>query len=462
MTLVKFSFSFIVVRFFYNFFIILDSLKLSYLKKIFVIVIFFNSLISIAQSPRWISIASFPPGTARKDDHCFINSNTGWVVDAAGYVYKTTDGSHTWQRNFLISYWLRCIGFTDSLNGFIGVYDVPTGTSPLFRTTNGGENWFRYTNIPDPKPRGLCGISCVDKNVIYCVGRIEGPATVMKSTNGGDTWFYLNTDSLATCLVDVYFTSSDSGFITGGKQFHPTILFTSNGGQNWTTRYLSASPSSYGAIWKIQFVNKNIGTASFNQQSSSLQFIKTTDGGQSWNLFTQIVNPETFTQGIGFKDENTGWLGGGANTYETTNGGLNWNVNNFGTSINRIRFYSDTLAYASGIGFYKYTSEKNIGINNLSSSVTKDFVVYQNYPNPFNPSTIINYEIIKGTSVKIKIYNAAGRLVKTLLDSRESAGPHQIGWDGTDNAGNYSPSGIYYYVLEAGNNLESRKMVLMR
>ncbi len=437
------------------------------MRKILLTFLFLFSIVSQAQQLRWVKISTFPSANTRCDDLCFINSSTGWVVDGHGYVYKTSNGGYSWSQKYVGGF-LRCISFKDSLNGVLGIYDTMFGgTSPLYRTTNGGNNWTGIANLPAPVSKGFCGIQWADENTIYAVGRIESPARIIKSTNGGSNWFYLNIDtSLAVRLIDVKFFTADSGFVTGGKGPYntsvPVILFTSDGGKTWTTKFAGTNIATRQAVWKISFTNRNHAVASFNQESSYLQFAKTTDGGMSWNLFTQAINPSMFTQGIGFINENTGWIGGGSRTFYTTNGGANWTVNTFGTEVNRIRFYSDTLGYASGSSFYKYTADVNIKVNENSFAITDNFKLYQNYPNPFNPSTTISYEVPKTSLVKITIYNSIGKEVRTLKESPESPGPYQISWDGKNNSGADVSSGIYYCILKAGDFEQTRKMVLVR
>lgn len=90
------------------------------------------------------------------------------------------------------------------------------------------------------------------------------------------------------------------------------------------------------------------------------------------------------------------------------------------------------------------------------------FTLAQNYPNPFNPSTTIKYHLAATNDVELKIYNQVGQEIKTLVQARQSLGSYQVEWDGRDNNRRLVPSGIYYYRLKAGEQRESRKMILVR
>lgn len=86
----------------------------------------------------------------------------------------------------------------------------------------------------------------------------------------------------------------------------------------------------------------------------------------------------------------------------------------------------------------------------------------QNFPNPFNPTTEIFYTIPRDEQVALVVYDVSGRLVRTLVSDRQSSGPHVARWDGKDNEGRDVSSGVYFYRLEAGSFLQTRRMVLLK
>ncbi|RMD93419.1 MAG: T9SS C-terminal target domain-containing protein [Calditrichaeota bacterium] len=90
----------------------------------------------------------------------------------------------------------------------------------------------------------------------------------------------------------------------------------------------------------------------------------------------------------------------------------------------------------------------------------------QNYPNPFNPETTISYTLPPPHAgipfVQLKIYNLNGQVVRTLVHSFQRAGQYRVTWDGRDRYGQPVASGIYLYRLEAGGQIQTRRMVLMR
>jgi len=86
----------------------------------------------------------------------------------------------------------------------------------------------------------------------------------------------------------------------------------------------------------------------------------------------------------------------------------------------------------------------------------------QNFPNPFNPATEILFGLKEPANVSLRIYDAAGRLVREVAAGNHAAGAYREIWDGRDASGRAVSSGIYFYRLEAGTFSETRKMVLLR
>jgi hypothetical protein len=90
------------------------------------------------------------------------------------------------------------------------------------------------------------------------------------------------------------------------------------------------------------------------------------------------------------------------------------------------------------------------------------FELSQNYPNPFNPSTTIEYSLSRRHKVSIDVFNIMGQKVRTLIDREQSAGAYTITWDGTTDTGNRAATGIYLYRFQAGDYVETKKMLLLK
>ena len=105
-----------------------------------------------------------------------------------------------------------------------------------------------------------------------------------------------------------------------------------------------------------------------------------------------------------------------------------------------------------------YYLKGEVGVRSLSrEDLPETFMLFQNYPNPFNPITEIKYILPKSCQVRLEVYNLLGQKVATLVDKYQKAGYKTARWD----ASSFS-SGIYFYRLQAGDFVQTRKMVLIR
>ncbi len=101
-------------------------------------------------------------------------------------------------------------------------------------------------------------------------------------------------------------------------------------------------------------------------------------------------------------------------------------------------------------------------VASATTSAPTEFTLQQNYPNPFNPATTISYELPRTSEVKITIYDAVGRVTKTLVSGTESAGSHQVVWDGRDESDLTVPSGLYFYHINADGFTATKRMMLVK
>lgn len=108
--------------------------------------------------------------------------------------------------------------------------------------------------------------------------------------------------------------------------------------------------------------------------------------------------------------------------------------------------------------FLYFRSNGISDINNATNkSIPETFNLYQNYPNPFNPMTKIRFSIPKYSYVTLKVYNASGQEVATLVKKTIPAGNYEINWDANNMA-----SGIYFYQIKAGEYAQTKKMILLK
>ena len=92
----------------------------------------------------------------------------------------------------------------------------------------------------------------------------------------------------------------------------------------------------------------------------------------------------------------------------------------------------------------------------------RELQLLNNFPNPFNPNTVIRFGLPQDQHISLKIYSIIGEEVGTLADGYVEKGYHELAWDGKNNAGKNVASGLYFYVLRAGDQMLVKKMMLVR
>ncbi|MBU0983859.1 MAG: right-handed parallel beta-helix repeat-containing protein [candidate division Zixibacteria bacterium] len=116
----------------------------------------------------------------------------------------------------------------------------------------------------------------------------------------------------------------------------------------------------------------------------------------------------------------------------------------------------------SDMGAYGGNIEPATDITDANQTLPGRLILRQNYPNPFNPSTTIEYVLPVRATVRLQVFDALGRLVRTICDESRPAGVNSFVWDGTDQGGRTVASGAYLYQIRVGDRKHSRKMLLLR
>jgi len=123
----------------------------------------------------------------------------------------------------------------------------------------------------------------------------------------------------------------------------------------------------------------------------------------------------------------------------------------------RFRLFADANTNGWGWAIDNISiQEPMVGVDD-DNAVPKVFDLAQNYPNPFNPSTTINFSVPKNTEVELKVFDALGAEVETLIRKNYKPGNYNVLW----NAANYA-SGVYFYRIKAGDFVSTKKLVLLK
>ena len=380
--------------------------------------------------------------------------------------------------NYITSTSLNSVKFLNANTGFVagghysGYYDFYY--QYIFKTTDGGNNWYNIYNVQGSANCFINNIFLIDENTMYitCEG-IAGMWTttggVFKSTNGGVNF---NSSVSRGQSNSVVFINANTGLATayfaadyGGEKGY--ILKTTNSGLNWFELYKDSLQLAT-KFNKIQFLNANSGFA-IGYRNSKTRFFKTTNGGLVWDT---VSYNHTKYGCLFFIDANTGWIGGGwypdsSCVSRTTNNGLNWTLQkkNYITLLSNLYFVNNLTGWAvksnSGI-ILKTTTGGITFVSKISEKIPSEYKLLQNHPNPFNPSTIIRYQIKESRFVTLKVYDILGKEIATLVNEKQSPGEYEVPFSINQFSGYQLPSGIYFYTLKTGDYVESKKMLMIK
>ena len=101
-------------------------------------------------------------------------------------------------------------------------------------------------------------------------------------------------------------------------------------------------------------------------------------------------------------------------------------------------------------------------LNVMDFEVLDNYKLIKNYPNPFNPVTTLRYDLPENSHVNITIYDMLGRQVKNLINQTQDAGYRSVRWNATDDYGKPVSAGIYLYQIQAGEFVQTKKMMLLK
>jgi len=329
---------------------------------------------------KW-EILETEPYKGKQDDICFIDKNTGWYVNGFGKIYHTKDGGATWEKQLeQEGTFFRTIAFIDKHVGFVGTVGTEyfpnvTDSIPLYGTKDGGKTW-KPVEYSGPYVKGLCGIDIVKEEYtnqgkldykyhIYGVGRVGSPANMIVSHDSGETWKSKSMIEDCKMLYDIKMFNKNEGIVCAGSdetsaESNALILKTYDGGETWKKVYQSDRP--YEGTWKASFPTDKVGYVtiqSYNQDPDVVQqrLAKTTDGGENWTEIELVKDNAARQYGVGFIDENHGYVGTYSIGYKTLNGGKTWSRYDLGAACNNIKIYKDelgeTYGYAIGVNLFK-------------------------------------------------------------------------------------------------------------
>jgi len=357
-------------------------------------------------------------------------ANTGTYLDST-WVDNSNQPAADYRADFEVDYMLA----------------VNTQTSAVWIARTAGTGGPRWQNL------GTASTSPTDNGT---TGGTGSPGPVLGTA--GQATFALNNQTASDIRTtntgfEIRFTLSALGATAAGNvrlfaiivganaPFFSNVLVPGTAGGNLAFNpNLASPPTGYTGPFHTSPISLPVELTSFTAQTTS-------EGVRlSWTTASELNNS-------GFEVQRS--------TNQTNWATLGF-VRGAGTTT-EAQSYSFVDASASGRVFYRLKQVDFDGqfeysnIIEVNAGVPKTFALEQNYPNPFNPSTAISYQLPVASNVSLKVFDMLGKEVATLVNARQEAGAYTVNF----NANNLS-SGVYFYRLQAGNFVQTRKMMLVK
>lgn len=463
---------------------------------------------SVDSGESWVSL-TLPPDYKGA---LFVDNNDRVFLGSSLGIFSSTDHGSTWQESSADARWV--ISFAQDSAGSRYAGTVSAG---IYRSTD-GKIWNRCNQgLVASRPRVVCEspsgalfASSIDgiqisrddgetwatldsiarggsaPAIVNSRGHIfaAGVSGMIRSTNDGTSWTTLSPDVSSFFVSALAVSSSDAIFAgtSNGEVFRST-----DEGLRWT-RVLSASGfSSVDAMLMhpngTLYVNRNNtvlrsrdngntwqeGNSSPSQSITSFGFSQngailaatyagiyvSRDGGETW-MESNSGLFETFVSSLCLDAGGSIYAAAGQYVFQSVDDGKTWNT--FGDGITAL-FVGSVRASSKG---YIFAGTQSYGLYRTVNAVKArnqvyEFALRQNYPNPFNSQTNIEFSLSQPGNAELVIYDCLGKEIKRLAVGDLNAGYHVITW----NAKSYA-SGVYFYQLRTGSNLETKKLVLLK
>jgi len=381
---------------------------------------------------------------------CFIESNSIIYVGQSGRVSFSTDFGNQWSLS-------NSTGFPGGV-----VQDLAISGAHLFAaiinsgvylSSYNGSNWGNWNTVN-------AGLRTFDVRALEIIG-----SNLFAGTNEGGVLLLTDNASSWKDVSDGLTNKKILCLLANGTQLYAGtdgsgVFVTNDNGSSWTALNTGLSDGKISALVinnQTLYAANNLDKYVYKMDISALsveltnftaKINKTGNIQLNWTTATEIDNYGFDIERKLIKSGNwnkIGFVQGSGNSNSTKN----YSFTDKDTSD---AGYSYRLKQIDNSGKYKYTNEVAVVINSPSR-----FLLGQNFPNPFNPTTTIKYSIPASGYVSLKVYDIIGNEVAKLVDETKPAGNYQIDFDAS-----MLNSGIYFYKMQSGNFMDTKKLILLK
>ena len=349
-------------------------------------------------------------------------------------------------------------------------YILSASIEGVLRSSDNGITWLLANGSPSFRETGQTeGPRLFAKNSSYVFALAKNSGGIFRSSDDGNSWQKLSVATITGYLGDIGGYSSCIcaageniviGVEIGGS---PETYFTVDNGMTWESRSISSQMP--GALVFLRYADSKLFAGGFSGLYLS------TDLGNSWTTqYSNTLSPEGYLVGMGIFRDVVVYNGALIAAVDTKSLQLSRDNGRSWTSFNQ-GLFSDwifaalaikppniwAISHFFGNAYRCSLAELVTGVEKNTHVLPNEYSLHQNYPNPFNPTTVMSYQLPATGPVTLRVYDVLGKEVATLVEGVQSAGMHSVRFDGSS-----IQSGIYFYRLQTGEFIETKKLVLLK
>lgn len=364
-----------------------------------------------------------------------------YAATFANGVFRSTNNGSTWLQTPLSNDDFFCVAVDTDGHAFAG------GFNYFYRSTDHGNGWIA-------SPVYYFAISCAvsPQNIVFSDVSIAG---LRRSTDHGVSWQDVGMEGYEI----VGYAFSPSGvFFAGGfpnmpgshTNYPPTLFRSTNQGLTW-----SALGADIAVTSMVCSQDGNVFAGDYFGR-----IYRSTDSGNNWDLLSLQAHDPLWSVVVNTRNDLFA-ASEGSGVYRSLDDGETWMPVSSGlTNMSIKSLVIDDAGYlfaaTDGSGVFRSTQSTTTSVDHEITETPQSFFLLQNYPNPLNPMTTINYLLSRATHLTLKVYDVLGRDVAMLVNGIEQPGLKSVRWDASGVT-----SGVYFYRLQAGEFVQTRKMLVI-
>jgi hypothetical protein len=415
------------------------------MKRLFHFLFFIFLILLVEMNPlhaQWVK-TSFPQSGwvnsfAVSGNNLFAGASGAGNLGGPGGLYRSTDNGSSW--SMLSSFDVFALAVSGT-NLFVGT------NSGVSLSANNGESWLQVSlGLTNPYVRSF---AVSDTNLF--AGSLGG---VFLSTNNGSSWMAVN-NGLPDTFISALAVSGSNVFAGTKMPDCNGVFLSTNSGTSWIASGLAGH-----CVTAFARAGSKLFAASGSDYTLGDGVFLSTNNGATWIItsLTGVLNDLICVNSNLFAAVDAG------SVFLSLNNGTTWTDIGAGVIFDPVKlvvsggYLLAAISPERGAGiWHRPLSELITSVEKVSTDVPTHFSLDQNYPNPFNPTTTISFSLSTKSVASLKVFDALGREVSVLVSEELPPGTYSQQWNAADLA-----SGVFFYRLQAGSFVETKKLVLLR